>query len=189
MKRCLVIVFCLLGFAGFAQESAAPVGGSFGLTGVLQTLTDIYSEQEQYMNPGVGIGLRWHMVDVLMIEALAYFNRYTIDVSGGSDDERYMAGLGLGCFLWFNTSSDFSVFIGPRVKYFQDASKTNYDQLKRYDFEIILGTQYDFSRHFAAYANIGAGFVMITYESDIAVEYTKTNLKLIAPSIGFVFYL
>ena len=98
MKKMLVFAMLCLCIGAFAQESYAPSAGSLGLSARMAVLNDFLPglDYDLFRNPGVGVGIRYHIADRLMLE-LILSGGYIIENNATSSDEDYIT-VGGGLF-------------------------------------------------------------------------------------------
>jgi hypothetical protein len=186
----LVICLAIVCVNGFSEESVAPHAGTFGFLGVIQTPTDSDSwlpANDLKVDPGMGIGFRYHPLNFLMIETLAYAS---YDVLSNTAGEHFLqVKVAVGAFYWWNLDQSFSIFFGPGVYMYGIWGAADYSQIVRRQFSGLFGLQYCLSKHFAVSCDFGLGAYWVAVNPATGPSGDDWYFKAVLPEVGLVFYL
>jgi hypothetical protein len=189
MKKILILCLLFVCLQAFPQQKITPGANSIGFIGTLSTLAEYFTEYDLFVNPGVGIGFRYHASDFLLLEFVLCGGFQIIKYSDEPENRALHLGGGMGVFYWINTANDFSLFLGPQVDAFFHAESEYPTKNIRIIGSFLCGAQYSFSKHFAVFGRVGLG-VEFFQKTDAGDETDFfTYIRIVTPSIGFAFYL
>jgi hypothetical protein len=189
MKRTALFMALCISIPVFG-ETIAPEAGRVGFTGNITSIGQYnLNTGATYVNPGVGMGFRWHITNFLLTEVLPVLSTDRSHPQGGSEITRYALGGGLGIYYWINLADDFSIFFGPQTTIYVNLESDESRRILIGTSNILFGAQYSFSKHFAVFGTFGAG-VYSENNTDTSANTTdfKGYYNVLFPSFGFVFY-
>ena len=190
MKRILILVLLCVCVGVFAEESVTPDAGSFGLSARIAVLNDFLSGWEFNLlrNPGVGVGLRYHALDRLMLE-LILSGGYIIENNASAADYNYVTlGGGLGVYYWIPSKGNLSTYVGFQPLVYVYSEEQTEAIVIQVVASIQFGMQYNFNSNFAIFGNFGVGGGLFG-ETDGAGDHdSRTFIQVMPPVVGIVFY-
>lgn len=190
MKKILVVVMLCLCLSAFAEDNAAPSAGSFGLSARMAVLNDFLPgmDVDLFRNPGVGVGIRYHVADKFMME-LILSGGYIMENNATPPDKDYLTiGGGFGAYYWMRPSGSLSTFIGIQVLvYLYDDLDTPVRNIQQVG-ALQLGMQYNFSKNLAVFGIFGAGGGVVDERNASDETDARYHIQILPPQVGVVFY-
>ena len=189
MKRIFVLIMLCVCLSAFAQENAAPAAGSFGLSARLSVLNDyLASEIGFYRNPGVGLGLRYHLLDRLMLEGILSGGFIQENNATSADRDYVTVGGGLGIYYWMKAKGALSRYVGLQQLVYVYDQQDSESMLLTVIGALQFGLQVNFNRNFAVFGNFGAGVELLGDTDSSGDHDSRTYFQIMPPQLGVVFY-
>ncbi|RPJ08922.1 MAG: hypothetical protein EHM28_03000 [Spirochaetaceae bacterium] len=182
MKRTLItaVLLVLIASGGFAQQ--------FGITASIAPLPYIGGDETFiYYNPlSLQIGMDIRILPFLTLKPGVMFFMW----NNSEDDEADMLlGASLDVQYVMDWGNNFSIYIGPGVKYYQntnwDTTGDVSDEDTAIEISIVLGGQYMLSKNFGFFADVGISYTMHTDDDSPG---TDNIIKTRNAYLGVVFY-
>jgi hypothetical protein len=190
MKRIVILVLLCVCVGTFAEENVAPAAGSFGLSARIAVLNDFLlgRDYDLFRNPGVGVGLRYHVLDRLMLE-LILSGGYMIGNNALSPDSNYVSlGGGLGGYYWIPSTSNLSKYIGLQQLIYVYAEEQTEAITIQVQSSLQFGMQYNFNSNFAVFGNFGVGVGFFGVSDASGDHDSRTSFQIMPATVGIVFY-
>jgi hypothetical protein len=190
MKRTLIFVLLCVCIGAFSEENVAPAAGSFGLSARIAVLNDFLSgyEFDLFRNPGVGVGLRYHAFDRLMLEMILSGGYISENNASASDSSYVTLGGGLGVYYWIPSKSNLSTYVGFQPLLYVYAEEQTDALTIQAVASLQFGMQYNFNSNFAVFGNFGLGGGLFG-ETDASGDHdSRSFVQVMPPTVGVVFY-
>jgi hypothetical protein len=190
MRMFSIVCLILTCSIGFSEERVVPTAGSFGFVATIQAGTDsdgVTPGSDLSLNPMLGTGLRYHLLNALMLELRVYVSYDYVQLTSGS--AQYLQyGSAAGVYYWVNVDNAFSLFVGPRLAFYDSDLFDFHQGIVHEQAAACFGLQYCFSNRFAVFGDFGLG---VHFTNNIVSNSNQTywRFKVFPPEIGFVFYL
>lgn len=187
MKRIvLVLLAASLAMPLAANPGNCPGKGDFGLT---LTIPGYMGENLEALMPFYSVGFAFHFSENFFTRPRVLFN-YIIDDDTTDPTERYFyIGVVLNAYLSILRTNGVTLYIGPEIKWlssnFGDRAGEGSEIMK---FTANLGIQYNFSKHFAVYADLGAGLLRYNRYSTSGDTH-DFNISIFGAYAGLTIYL
>lgn len=191
MTKILILARLCACVSGFAQENKAPAAGSFGLSARISALNDYLAayELDLFRNPGVGPGLRYHLLDKLMLECILSGGYLRENNAASTDRDFLAAGGGLGVYYRMPAVGALSRYIGLQQLMYVYDQQDSESMLISVLGALQSGLQYNFNRNIAVFGNFGAGVELFGDTNSSGEHDSRTYFQTMPPQLGIVFYL
>ena len=190
MKKIIVFAMLCLCISAFAQENATPSAGSFGLSVRMAVLNDFLPgmEFDLFRTPGVGVGMRYHLADRMMME-LILSGGYIIENRATSPDRDFISlGGGLGAYYWMRSKGSLSPYMGTQVLVYVYDTLDSDARVVQVVGSLQFGMQYNFSSNFAVFGNFGVGGGLFSDRNASDELDSRSHIQILPPQVGIVFY-
>lgn len=185
-KFVLVLLTVLVALPLAAEPGNCPGKGDFGVTAAFTGYT---SEAYLGMNPFCSFGIAYHFSDIFFIRPKLIFNYISDDRTSDPTANFFILGVTINSYFSVVRNEGLSVYLGPELTWFTSNTGDN----TGYGDEVMkiaanIGVQYNFSRHFAIHAELGAGIIRKS-NYDSSGDTHDINIGISGAFAGLTFYL
>ena len=191
MTKILILARLCACMSGFAQEHGAPAaGGGLGPSARISALNDYLAAYELglFRNPGVGLGLCYHLLDRLMLECILSGGYIREDNATLTDRDFLAAGGGFGVYYRMHAAGALSRYIGLQQLVYVYDQQDSESMLISVIGALQFGLQYNFNRNIAVFGNFGAGVELFGDTNSSGEHDYRAYFQIMPPQLGIVLY-